>query len=143
MFLDQLNKVNKKGEIVKKFFELNGASYKLQDRYCNKPKCKCHEGNPHGPYWYSYSEQGTKYVGKELPSAVLQQLENIKNLAPTADIALDDVNHRIAETEQLLFALKRSRRTIKTALGGGRLYNDEVDYLISLGLGGMTNKELL
>lgn len=55
-------KVNLPNEI-----KVNGISYHLQPRFCNKPGCKCHEGHPHGPYWYAYTADGQKYLGRELP----------------------------------------------------------------------------
>ena len=44
-------------------------TYELQYRKCGCPGCKCHHGQPHGPYWYAYYRTGNKlksqYIGKE------------------------------------------------------------------------------
>jgi len=61
-----------------------GIQYLRQTRVCNKPTCKCHEGQPHGPYWYARSETGgpLSYIGKELPAAILKTHAAIVAAAP-------------------------------------------------------------
>ncbi len=49
----------------------NNRTYRLQGIRCGKERCKCADGELHGPYWYAYwSENGrtrSQYVGKRLP----------------------------------------------------------------------------
>lgn len=49
-------------------------TYRLEGIRCGKEKCKCAGGEPHGPYWYSYTREGDKvksqYIGKNLPREV-------------------------------------------------------------------------
>jgi hypothetical protein len=49
-----------------------GLTYRLERVRCGKEKCKCVEGELHGPYWYSYRTEGgrtrSQYVGKKLPA---------------------------------------------------------------------------
>lgn len=57
-------------------FHLAGLHYRRQYVRCGRKHCgKC----PHGPYWYAYAHsQGRmkkKYVGKELPPDVVDQVE--------------------------------------------------------------------
>ena len=55
---------------------INGKTYTQQYRQCNKPTCKCHNGEPHGPYWYERHENGrVRYIGKHLPESVLRMQE--------------------------------------------------------------------
>ena len=58
-------------------FMLAGVSYQLRFRVCNKPVCRCHDGQRHGPYWYAYSDK-LVYLGKELPQSVLVDLARLK-----------------------------------------------------------------
>lgn len=48
-------------------FMLNGWNYSQKYRTCNKENCKCHDGYPHGPYWYKTRDGVISYVGKDLP----------------------------------------------------------------------------
>jgi hypothetical protein len=124
-------------------FELNGIQYKLQPRYCNKENCKCHDGNPHGPYWYAYSWQGTKYIGKELPAAILQQLENIKALTPTAQDEIDKLDTKINLLRHQMTAAQRIRSSLIQAINGSNLTSDDIENLKLFNLEGMTNQELI
>lgn len=44
------------------------ATYEQEYVRCGKPRCGCHGGKGHGPYWYAYWRQGTRlhrrYIGK-------------------------------------------------------------------------------
>lgn len=51
--------------------ESGSVTYRLESVKCGKQGCRtC----PHGPYWYAYFREGDKlrsrYIGRELPSAV-------------------------------------------------------------------------
>ena len=63
-----LGLVEKPGREIVERREGNGVSYQLETVKCGKPKCKCTEGKPHGPYWYAYWRDGRrvrcKYLGK-------------------------------------------------------------------------------
>jgi hypothetical protein len=58
-------------------FMLHGVSYQCRYRVCNKPVCRCHSGQKHGPYWYAYSDK-LVYIGKVLPESVLVDLAQLK-----------------------------------------------------------------
>jgi hypothetical protein len=49
-------------------------TYRLERVRCGNKRCKCHSGNPHGPYWYAYWMEGgrtrSQYIGKKLPRGV-------------------------------------------------------------------------
>lgn len=53
---------------------LGNKTYRLEGVRCGKEKCKCARGEPHGPYWYSYTRVGgrvkSQYIGKRLPPEV-------------------------------------------------------------------------
>ena len=57
---------------------VENITYRLEATRCGKEKCKCAQGQLHGPYWYSYMRiEGrvkSKYVGKTLPRAVEKRL---------------------------------------------------------------------
>lgn len=59
-------------------FMLHGISYQCRFRVCNKPACRCHQGQKHGPYWYAYSDK-LVYIGKVLPDKVLVDLVQLKD----------------------------------------------------------------
>jgi hypothetical protein len=65
----------------KEFVEERAAenvTYRLEGTRCGKEKCKCAQGELHGPYWYSYRRvEGrvkSQYVGKKLPRSVKKRL---------------------------------------------------------------------
>jgi hypothetical protein len=49
-------------------------TYRLEGIRCGKEKCKCSRGEPHGPYWYSYTRiEGkvkSQYIGKKPPHEI-------------------------------------------------------------------------
>ncbi len=120
-----------------KQFELNGDSYRLLDRYCNKEKCKCHEGSPHGPYWYVHTTDEKKYVGKTLPPEILEQLENLEKLTPKAHKKIDVLEGKMRELRKSLSNLQDQKRSLVVAMDGGYLNSAEKEYLVSVGLGQM------
>ena len=46
------------------------VTYQLEPVKCGKPRCRCAEGELHGPYWYAYAWQDgrirKRYVGREM-----------------------------------------------------------------------------
>jgi len=59
--------------------KVNGVQYRQQYRKCGKPGCKCNTGDGHGPYWYSYADNGAaKYVGIHLPESVTAHVALVK-----------------------------------------------------------------
>jgi hypothetical protein len=50
---------------------VDNRTYRLEGIRCGKEKCKCAQGQLHGPYWYAYWSEGgktkTQYIGKKLP----------------------------------------------------------------------------
>ena len=54
-------------------FYLDGWHYTQQWRRCNKPECKCNEGELHGPYWYKRHTKTRQqvYIGRNLKPAVV------------------------------------------------------------------------
>jgi hypothetical protein len=50
---------------------VENKTYRLEGVRCGKEKCRCVDGDMHGPYWYAYwSERGrtrSQYIGKKLP----------------------------------------------------------------------------
>lgn len=61
-------------------FKVNGVQYRQRYNECNKLiDCKCHSGEKHGPYWYSYDgSSAAKYVGKKLPEHVTARVALLK-----------------------------------------------------------------
>lgn len=53
---------------------LDGATYQQQYILCSKPSCT----KWHGPYWYAYFRAGartkSRYIGKNLPASVVDQV---------------------------------------------------------------------
>lgn len=58
---------------------LDNKIYRLENVRCGKEKCKCTCGNPHGPYWYSYTRVEDKvtsqYIGKHLTKDIEKDLK--------------------------------------------------------------------
>lgn len=66
-----------------KGFSVAGVHYRQEWVRCGKAGCrKC----PHGPYWFAYSRSSAflkkTYVGRELPAAVLAQVDGVQRKAP-------------------------------------------------------------
>jgi hypothetical protein len=61
---------------------LDNKTYRLESIRCGKENCKCARGNPHGPYWYSYTRINNKvtsnYIGKSLPKGIEKKLKASK-----------------------------------------------------------------
>lgn len=57
---------------------VENKTYRLEGVRCGKDKCKCAQGELHGPYWYSYSRVGGKvksqYVGRKPTAATERRL---------------------------------------------------------------------
>ena len=66
-------------------FYLNGWQYVQQGRRCNKPACRCKEGELHGPYWYKRSIKTREqvYVGRALPPAIVDLVKERDVYRPT------------------------------------------------------------
>lgn len=62
---------------------LDGATYQHKWILCSKPNCR----DWHGPYWYAYYKAGTRtkarYIGRELPQLVVDQVRAAANDAKT------------------------------------------------------------
>jgi hypothetical protein len=87
---------------------LDGVTYQQQYVLCSKPTCT----KWHGPYWYAFyrtqptkpnakSRVRSKYVGKELPPAIVEQIR--------ARIVDGDEQHIAREAERL----KRTRKSTR------------------------------
>lgn len=50
---------------------IDNKTYRLEGIRCGKEKCKCADGELHGPYWYAYWSENcntkSRYIGKTLP----------------------------------------------------------------------------
>lgn len=90
---------------------LDGVTYQQKYILCSKPSCE----KWHGPYWYAYykprvdatapkkkraTKTRSKYVGRELPASVVDQVR----------AAADDARHIELEVERVKRARKRNMR---------------------------------
>lgn len=71
-----------------------------QVRKCGKPCKTCSQGGGHGPYWYAYWRVGTvrsTYIGKELPTSIIDRLEQQKAAAvPIVDLVQQQKQEEVA-----------------------------------------------
>lgn len=98
-------------------FYFRGVTYQKRGRKCGKAECKCADGEElHGPYWYSRKKHGTlKYVGKELPEGLLDEIANQREATPRLREELERVQEEIEE-------LQAERHFIQRVL-----FNDEFE----------------
>ena len=107
-------------------FLIDGNIYTLETRTCNKPVCKCHNGQPHGPYWY---RNHTHYIGKELPPEITRHTQAMKAIKIVA------IKKKILLEKELLKLKTECRRkeeairAIESGLYGGWINEDAETYL--------------
>lgn len=95
-------------------FKVNGVTYRQRFNTCNKPVCKCHGGEKHGPYWYAFGDVGTaKYVGKELPQWVIDHAAllksngtKLKTIKARAQSRLDKAHKDLRQAELELMTIE-------------------------------------
>lgn len=92
-------------------FMLHGVSYQCRYRVCNKPTCRCHKGQKHGPYWYAYSDK-LVYLGKDLPSEVLVSLAQLKHKQEPIKKKVQSLEVRINALRKELVSLENLRRDL-------------------------------
>jgi len=113
--------------------KVNGVQYRLQTRRCGKKGCKCNiPGQEHGPYWYSYGDNGpAKYVGSKLPESVTKHAELLKASKQHIKKTREQIHKRL---EQHQDEARRAERELHAlwALEAGEYAASEV--LKSLGL---------
>src|SRR5689334_15552037 len=96
---------------VQNDFMFDGISYQLRYRVCNKPTCKCHNGEKHGPYWYAYGEK-LIYLGKELPPQILVDLAQLEGKQET----IKKVVSRLEREEDAILVSLRKCQELKRNL---------------------------
>jgi len=104
-------------------FVFNNQSYQLQTRQCNKAVCKCHNGKPHGPYWYL---NGSKYLGKQLPQDILINLAQVENNKERIKKVRAEVNMKYLHLQKELADISDQVRAIENLLNGGVIDNEEL-----------------
>ena len=91
-------------------FTYNGNKFKHLVRYCNKKNCKCHNGQPHGPYWYQLKNNTNQltYIGKTIPNHILVHLaqlaagqEKIKKEITKLNILIRILENKLDNAEEL------------------------------------------
>lgn len=88
-------------------FKLHGTSYQLRYRVCNKPSCRCHEGERHGPYWYAFpAGGGAVYVGKKLPDSVLVDLAQLHAKQEVIKKEIHEIEKRMSVLSSELHKLR-------------------------------------
>lgn len=79
-------------------FVLEGITYFQQGRTCGHTECKCHQGELHGPYWYSRDNDNgggaVKYIGKELPQNIIRAREAKKRLGEDVHMIIEELQDR-------------------------------------------------
>jgi|CXWL01.1.fsa_nt_gi hypothetical protein len=98
-------------------FMLHGVSYQLRFRVCNKPVCRCHEGQKHGPYWYAYSDK-LVYIGKVLPDKILVDLAKLKCEQEPIKKKVRSLDVRISALSKELVSLQNLRRDLQLYSAG-------------------------
>jgi hypothetical protein len=117
-------------------FTLDGWQYSQKYRQCGKSTCACFS-NPdaeHGPYWYRTGEGGIRYVGKELPGAVIQALRIRERI--DKDLRAE-LGHRLRHAAQLRDELEKAEhacRVFERAVMGAALSGDDRDLISGVGL---------
>lgn len=70
-----------------------------QVRKCGKPCNTCSQNGGHGPYWYAYWRVGTvhsTYIGKELPTSIIDRIERQKVSAMQAGSLVQQQQEAVA-----------------------------------------------
>ena len=115
-----------------KSFTLNGHLFALEARYCNKAVCRCHKGQPHGPYWYI---DHARYVGKELPEDVTAHLiARDARLQKTAVAVQKRLLERVRLLREQAGAVEEEYFAVRSASAGGYLNNADREILRKLKL---------
>jgi hypothetical protein len=125
-------------------FTYNGYKYYKEGRYCNKPNCKCHEGNPHGPYWWRRSERTGQrtYIGKNLPGEIIATYEHLASLRTAFELRLNQIREEI-------YNLEHERNLLLRGIHGNQLqpYDleklEEYKYLVLQGRPAQTQDYLI
>ena len=124
-------------------FMLGGWSYQKKFRYCNKPVCKCHDGQPHGPYWYRSRDGQLQYVGKLLPAYVVDALQCVEISRPDAQAVIQDLNKAVQDQERLLSSIREKISALRIALSGGSLTPHQGNILREMSFASLVPSPLL
>jgi len=86
-----------------------GRLYKQEMSFCGKERCKkCARGEGHGPYWYAYwwedGKTRKKYVGKNLPASLTQDLHK------TDPLTQDSEKSYVRTEEETLHKTTKTRK---------------------------------
>lgn len=98
-------------------FMFHGVSYQCRYRVCNKPTCRCHEGQKHGPYWYAYSDK-LVYIGKVLPDKVLVDLAAFQAKQEVIKKKIRSLDDRERVLSKELYALQNLKRDLELYSAG-------------------------
>jgi uncharacterized protein DUF6788 len=91
-------------------FELDGNTYYQQTRSCNTPRCKCHSGQRHGPYWWCRDSSGhVKYLGLRLPEELAEARARRDQLLPSMASCEQELRAQAAKLLRQAEALERVR----------------------------------
>jgi len=113
-------------------FKVDGVLYRQQYRKCGKPGCKCQNGEPHGPYWYSYDGQSAaKYVGQQLPAHVTDRAKLLKSAMPQIRKLKADITKQRDEFNRKYSLAQQQLRTLGNLEAGERV---DPTLLIQMGL---------
>lgn len=98
----------------------NGVIYRLQFNTCGKENCKkCSEGDGHGPYWYAYGiEFARKYIGKELPTDIVENMERLEKDRETLRSRRDEIKTQALELKRQYETALEQIRTLDSLMSG-------------------------
>ena len=124
-------------------FMLDGWSYTQKTRTCNKENCKCHDGQPHGPYWYRTRDGRLEYVGKNLPEGTETRYCNIRNHDEAFKRELKDLKTQLEILYSQAAEIRNKMNVLEQLSKGQYISEKERDFLYQLGFDDMLPPQIL
>lgn len=114
-------------------FIFDGDLYYQQVRVCNTAGCKCHNDQPHGPYWWKRRDGMVTYVGRQLPATITKARERRERLRPAMASRERELRKQAAQLLHQAEALARLSREQRLASG-------DAEIIVELGFGDALTK---